>query len=882
MPEEPPVTVSGPLGDALASASDAEKNARFNASGRSTTSLKPRSCIVCRSRKVRCDKRAPCSNCRRANIACVLPSTDRPPKWARHLDRLNSAVSNLQASQKPEPVAEDVMERLHNLESLVQELRNQLEQAKSAANSAAEGSCGVGSPESSAHDRPSNPSSISTANVQSKFGRLVLQDSNRSRYVSSGFWSRVNDELDDLSADAHGLQPGESDTSDDEASPEMTSSTQELGRTPAERHGFLFGHNLSPFSPNLTGLHPLPSQIPFLLDMFSENVNIMFQIVHLPTIKNMVRDWRGREMKGLTPANEALMFAIYYAAVTSMEEEDIILNFGATKAELNLKYRQGLEYALARADFLNAPDFVLVQAFAIFLCLARRHDSPRFVWMMTGLVIRMGQALGLHRDGTHFDYITPYEIEMRRRVWWTLCVLDVRASEDQGTDYTITKASFDTKIPLNLNDIDLDAESKQAPQARDALTDMSVARVTFGMCEITRQMMAHGFKQGAPSLEEQSRLLQQIYQDLQRDFLQYSTESGNITYWVIVTVARLLMAKMTLLIYLPLLFSSPNEDFSEELRTKLLVSSIEVAEYNHALNNEQACRHWRWAFQTYTHWYSIVYMMLEISRRPWSPLSERAWVALHSPWLIPNQSHMQRNLRIWIPLRKLMTKARKYRDMELARLRNDSQAAQQLKQAYQTAPLPSSTGPFPSGSNSVGLFLDQWRQLVAQRDKTRYGALTPGFAITNTSNPPMHNASTMQSSVHNAPNLFQTFPSALTVEPQYLPAEERQFGYEVSSVGSTSFDSAMAPNIGIGFGPENPAASSQNHFSMAPEVQFDGQLATPPVAPWLWSEEDTSIDFTSTSEDPADSNMGMDEEVNWYDWAASAKDTECDGGTWSS
>lgn len=85
----------------------------------------------------------------------------------------------------------------------------------------------------------------------------------------------------------------------------------------------MFGHNLSPFSPNLIDLHPLPSQIPFLLDVFSENVNIIFQIVHIPTIKNMVRDWRGREMKGLTPANEALMFAIYYAAITSMEEEDV-------------------------------------------------------------------------------------------------------------------------------------------------------------------------------------------------------------------------------------------------------------------------------------------------------------------------------------------------------------------------------------------------------------------------------------------------------------------------------------------------------------------------------------------------------------------------------
>ncbi|CAP97946.1 putative transcriptional regulatory protein [Penicillium chrysogenum] len=840
---------------------NAEKDARSDPSGRNTTSLKPRSCIVCRSRKVRCDKRAPCSNCRRANSACVLPPTDRPPRWARRLDRLNGAVSNLHASQEAEPVAEDAMERLHNLESLVQELRVQLEQAKLATNSAAEGSSGVGSPENSAHDRQSNVSSISTANVQNKFGRMVLQGSNRSRYVSSGFWSRVNDEIDDLRADACGLLSGESDTSDEEASPGMTPSTHELERAPAERHGFLFGHNLSPFPPNLTDIHPLPSQIPFLLDVFSENVNIIFQVVHLPTIKNMVRDWRGREMKGLTPTNEALMFSIYYAAITSMEEEDVVLNFGATKADLNLKYRQGLEYALARADFLNAPNFVLVQAFAIFLSLARRHDSPSFVWMMTGLAIRMGQALGIHRDGTHFNNLSPYQTEMRRRVWWTLCMLDVRASEDQGTDYTITRASFDTKIPLNLNDADLDPESKQTPQAHDALTDMSVARVSFGMCEITRQMMAYGFKEAAPSLEEQSRLLQQIYQGLERDFLQYSTDSGNIVYWVVVTVARLLMAKMTLLIHLPLLFSSPNEDFSEELRTRLLVSSIEVAEYNHALNNEQACRHWRWAFQTYTHWYSIVYMMLEISRRPWSPLSERAWVALHSQWLIPNQSHMNRNLRVWIPLRKLMTKARKYRDMEFGRLRNDPRAAEELEQGYRFAPLPSSTGPFPPGSDSADLFLDQWRQLVIRWDENKDKAPTPGFSVSTPSNPP----TAAQSIVHPAPNLSETHSSAFAVGPEYLAAEEPQFGYGVPSIGPTNFSSVMEANTGFGSGHINPAAH--------------GQLATPAVVPWLWSDEGVLTDFTS--EEQADSHVDMGEEVNWYNWASSAKDMEHYGGTYS-
>jgi hypothetical protein len=88
----------------------------------------------------------------------------------------------------------------------------------------------------------------------------------------------------------------------------------------------LFQHNLSPSAPDLRELHPLPSQIPFLLDIFAENVNGVSRIVHVPTIAKMVRDFRGREMSSLTPANEALMFSIYYAAITSMDEDDVSLH----------------------------------------------------------------------------------------------------------------------------------------------------------------------------------------------------------------------------------------------------------------------------------------------------------------------------------------------------------------------------------------------------------------------------------------------------------------------------------------------------------------------------------------------------------------------------
>ena len=123
--------------------------------------------------------------------------------------------------------------------------------------------------------------------------------------------------------DTRGLAGDGSDSSEDDASSGKTPSTQELERTPSERHAFLFGHNPSLSASDLSAFHPLPSQIPFLLDVFSENVNFFSQIVHIPTVTKMVRESRSNGMMRLTPANEALMFSIYYAAITSMEEDDV-------------------------------------------------------------------------------------------------------------------------------------------------------------------------------------------------------------------------------------------------------------------------------------------------------------------------------------------------------------------------------------------------------------------------------------------------------------------------------------------------------------------------------------------------------------------------------
>ncbi|KAM0205163.1 hypothetical protein ACHAQI_009396 [Fusarium lateritium] len=814
---------------ASGSALPPEKNAR------GTSAAKIRSCVVCRSRKVRCDKLSPCSNCRRANIPCVVPSNDRPPRWARRLERIANDGHAGTGEGGGQPGNDQVMDRLRTLEGLVKELSGQLEVANAAVSRA--GSSDAASPPDTTRDAASPSSTSTTSDVQKHFGRMVLKDTNQGRYIASGFWSRISDELDGLKMDTRKMADDDL-SSEDEDLPADTPSTQELHRDPSERHAFLFRHDDISSSSGGQNFDPLPSQIPFLLDVFQENINLVMHIVHMPSLRKLVRPTRGAPTT-ISLKNQALLFSIYYSAITSMDDEDVLLNFGSTRTELNLKFRRGLEQALARADFLNNPDIILVQASVIFLALARRHDSPVYVWMMTGLLIRMAHAVGLHRDGSRFEHLSPFEVEQRRRLWWIIITVDIRASEDQGTEFTITQDSFDTKLPMNINISDLEPDTKEPPTERHGVTDMSFALAMCELASVSRQLMASGINTGGPTLEEQTRLIETLQEKLKNGYFLYSVEPDDIVNWVGVVCTRLVLSKLTLLVYLPSLFASPNERFSDEVRDKLLVAAIEVAEHNHALNSETKCRQWRWIYQTYTHWYAIVWLLIEISRRDWSPTIERAWIALHSVWLIPSQHSMAKNVRMWVPLRRLMTRGRSHRDAQLAQLRNDVVLIERLEAVDRSLPIPMS----PESSLDTQTrerFHEHWRTLVWNAENTPLGSSLSQLCGVEAMQP--------NSTVTNAPVGGQVGT------------------WTETSVGSTYQDSP------------NPIGTTSKQMiedpNTYPQCWGDGQVMETGPVPWLW----TDLDQENGASGDMENNMDIDTDIDWNTWLQSASGMELNGG----
>lgn len=151
------------------------------ASATGAPSPNPRSCVTCRRRKVKCDKKNPCSNCVRAKIECVFPGPGRAPRKSR------------------KPPDAELLERLRRLEGVVSSLNAQVEEHE---HEAAERERQTSTSEKdgcpfSGTNGPNSPSVIednSVEGLENRFGRLVVEKG-RSRYINNSFWASLNNEV---------------------------------------------------------------------------------------------------------------------------------------------------------------------------------------------------------------------------------------------------------------------------------------------------------------------------------------------------------------------------------------------------------------------------------------------------------------------------------------------------------------------------------------------------------------------------------------------------------------------------------------------------------------------------------------------------------------
>lgn len=389
----------------------------------------------------------------------------------------------------------------------------------------------------------------------------------------------------------------------------------------------------SPFQ-SLSQMHPPTERIPTYWRLFKQNCDTLIKVLHVPTVEPLILR-AAHQLDRIPRALEALMMVVYFTVVVSLSPSECLQLLGSEKATLVHIFKLGTDQALAQAGLLETDEIITLQALAIYLTGLRIHNSARVMSTLTSLLVRLANNAGIHRDGTHFK-LPPFMVEMRRRLWWSICVLDSRASEDTGYDTMIPPGKVDTQLPLNINDSDLYPSMTHLPQPMVGLTDMTFSVVRFESVRIfqTLQHISSGSidKSGRPSaaqcLKDKTDAISGIENRLNELYLKH-LDLSNPLAWFTSTICSIVFTKMRLVTYHPYLRRDSPASLAPETKDRLFVESTAVIESWLRLNQEESTRRWRWLCETYFQWYALTFLLSELCERTYGGPIDRAWDAVN-------------------------------------------------------------------------------------------------------------------------------------------------------------------------------------------------------------------------------------------------------------
>ncbi|KAF7517184.1 hypothetical protein PCG10_001502 [Penicillium crustosum] len=130
-------------------------------------------------------------------------------------------------------------------------------------------------------------------------------------------------------------------------------------------------------------------------------------------------------------------------------------------------------------------------------------------WFDMGIILRLAFRMGYHRDPSTFPgTTTPFDSEMRRRVWLHIFQLDALLSFQLGLPSMIPADCCDTHVPRNLNDTDLQVRMSTLPPSRPSseYTPFLYFISKASVMSIFKKIVAHTISLATPSYSRTTTL----------------------------------------------------------------------------------------------------------------------------------------------------------------------------------------------------------------------------------------------------------------------------------------------------------------------------------------------------------------------------------------
>lgn len=255
------------------------------------------------------------------------------------------------------------------------------------------------------------------------------------------------------------------------------------------------------------------------------------------------------------------------------------------------------------------------------------------MWTLSGVAIRIGEGMGLHRDGISLG-LPPFKTEMRRRLWYQIITLEYRTAELSGSNkFKSFREEHVTKAPLNLNDEDLWPGMTELPPPRTEITDMVLCSVRYEFSTFWAEKVRDAGGKMSDSLwenflspkaiENKDKLIDLLEQRLEEKFIRHCDPSISVHLMALI-VCKAAPATMRFMAHHPRRWAS-DEDIPEGDRKLLWTLCMSIMENYVTCMTSKSLERFNWHTGFYFQWQALIYLLDCVRADPRMPGAEDAW-----------------------------------------------------------------------------------------------------------------------------------------------------------------------------------------------------------------------------------------------------------------
>ncbi|KUI60174.1 Arabinolytic transcriptional activator araR [Cytospora mali] len=263
--------------------------------------------------------------------------------------------------------------------------------------------------------------------------------------------------------------------------------------------------------------------------------------------------------------------------------------------------------------------------------------SPRSLSCMLAVAIRMAKRIGIHSQSAYTG-CTALEAESRRRLWWSLVIFDHRISEMSDYKTTSLEPTWDCRPPLNINDFELQPDTKTTPAIHERPTEAIFAVVRSELADFVRHSTFH-INFINPSLKAVARPkgpqngplpeggeLMALERTVEDKYFAIFNADDPIHYMTIWT-ARGFLARNRLLEHYSR-HSTSSVRPTDAQRGAALSYAVSMLECDTKLRSSHLTKKFLWTINAYFPALAYLHILIVLGKRPAEDHAEKAWEAV--------------------------------------------------------------------------------------------------------------------------------------------------------------------------------------------------------------------------------------------------------------